>query len=363
MKKYALVLLIVLFNACASESAPSRQQAPTAGKPALQSPARTDTIPPAAKPKPDSLKATPPLPDSTKPADKPKVQKTEPVAKPDPAKAKPDSQGQGAAKPAQNATATTPKPGTATPLPADQLQVVRVLGTVKNLSDNGKILRTRDKFRKTDKLGFASPNDRLALVDAKAGNFIARPAETPTGYKLDPTTASFNTRPGGITNDMVFRNYLNNRRLLILGDEAYIEVSSDAFPMDDSRFFYLQYQYEGEPAPVNKKLSFAGRRILLNKTEIFRIDGQPVSPAKASGFELFYYDDTKRASQSMGRFDLVLPDEQSLLEEVGTLVTRHQSAGSDDAKIREEVGVYLETFYGMPEPANLSAWLKKHFGL
>lgn len=137
-----------------------------------------------------------------------------------------------------------------------------------------------------------------------------------------------------------------------------LEISPAAYPLNDKNFFYLAYDHEGET--IRKKLPFEeGNKLLIQKTELFKIDGEPIEPMNTT-MSLYYMENGTNASL-INTFNPVFPDLTELKDEVQIIIDEF-SDKPDDVKI-QEITAYLGEFYGKPQKDNLAIWLNAEFGL
>lgn len=243
-----------------------------------------------------------------------------------------------------------------------EYQVISVKGRVVNQT-SGKALLRRDIFRRTDSLTFESDADRLALIDHRQRSFIANPdKKAPSGYRLEPLQARANTRPGKILNYLAFRQFLEGRRLLAIGDTMTLEISDEAFAMNNDSFFYMQYQWTGDQNPVNKRLAFSGPLLIFDKNTLFSVDGQPIDPAETSAYTLYYYNSLAGTSTLINTFNLVFCDESTLRAEIDVIIGNF-APDVPEEQSRNAAIQYIENEYGEPVRSDLDLWLRRHWGL
>lgn len=241
-------------------------------------------------------------------------------------------------------------------------QVIKVKGTITNIS-NGQSLATNSRFSAEDTLQFSTDGDRLAVIDERRQSYIARPAESDLGYQLEPIRAKFNTRPGKILTYIEFKEYLENRDFLVLGEKAELKIEAENFPIDDDHFFFIRYRLEGEAQPINKKLPSEGQKAIINKKKLFQVDGQAIPPEKTSQFQLYYHNSQEKKSLKISEMRLIFPDETSLRQEIEVIRSSYGTSKTNRPKLRKAIENYLLEVYGLPEPENLERWLKRHYDL
>lgn len=243
-----------------------------------------------------------------------------------------------------------------------EYQVVAVKGAVA-FQQSGKPLQRRDIFKTGAVLTFRGDGSRLVLIDHLQRSFIAKPdSSAKTGYRLEPLQARVSTRPGKILNYLVFRQFLESRRLLAIGDTLTLEISDETFAMNNDSFFYMQYRWTRESEPVNKRLGFSGKLLFFDKKNLFSVDGQPIDPAETSAYALYYYNSRANASTLINSFDLVFCDEPTLQAEIDVIIGNFSPDASKE-QLRNAVIQYIENEYGEPVRSDLDLWLKRHWKL
>ncbi|MEM9919218.1 MAG: hypothetical protein AAF990_14040 [Bacteroidota bacterium] len=217
-------------------------------------------------------------------------------------------------------------------------------------------LRPLSKFSSKDKLMFSAPTDRLGLVDQQQKSYIAKPASRLPGYHLKAIRGVWNTRPGKINSYFDFRQYLDGKDFLILGDSVSIEVGRKEFPMDSRRFFIIQYHWKKEV--INKRLDHSGNRLIIKRDKLYQVDGQAIEASEVDDYAFYYYNDSIPESKRINRFTPIFPQKDSLLKEVQTLLKIVDDAPRDT--LQKMVENYLFEAYGVPEKNNLAWWMDTH---
>ena len=140
-------------------------------------------------------------------------------------------------------------------------------------------------------------------------------------------------------------------------DEVVLELGKENFPMDESHFFYLSYEFSGEK--IRKKLDYSeSNQLILSKDEIFKIDGEPIAVQNV-GMALYYREG--ETSTKVSEFKPVFPNLLELKDEVEIIIDEF---AYNDAELKvQEITAYLTEFYGKPQKENLNQWLNKNFSL
>lgn len=130
----------------------------------------------------------------------------------------------------------------------------------------------------------------------------------------------------------------------LISDTVSINIKVPNLEMDEERFFVLQYDLDGDPVPVNKKLSHSGTNLYLITKEIFKVDGDSVDPIKASNFKLYYYEQGQKKRTLVADFDRVNLQQGDMDEEV-LLLLRSIEPGIAKDQREAIVAAYLESAY------------------
>ena len=162
------------------------------------------------------------------------------------------------------------------------------------------------------------------------------------------------SRAGALINLVDLQNHFSGKYLVI--GEMKLQLGKEAFPMDDKNFFYLTYVHNDEQ--IRKKLSSDGEFLILDKSEIFKVDGQPIE-VEEKEMTMFYRQGTE--SKKIGVFTPVFPDLINLKGELEIIMAEFED--KDAGTQVKEITAYLNEFYGSPQKDNLGVWLKTEFDL
>jgi len=147
-------------------------------------------------------------------------------------------------------------------------------------------------------------------------------------------------------------------KVLII-EKLYLKIGTDIFPLGDQNFFFIRYTYNDET--INKKLSFVGDTLIIDKKEVFTIDGKMIECEENKEFSLYYYskDEEKTESLLIGSFEPVFVGNEQLKPEIDIIFEEFKDKPFD--VILAEVYDYLNSFYGKIDKGYLEAWLKKEY--
>lgn len=233
-------------------------------------------------------------------------------------------------------------------------KVIRVNGKILFIK-TGASLKTGDNYVEGTPLSFASNRDRAAIINKIRGRFILQP--NPKGKPIVlQATSNIEARSAGsvLLNVLDVKNYFSDSCVFI-GD-VKVKAGKESFPLTDSQFFYLTYQYKGEK--IAKKLPHNGQVITISEADVFSIDGKRIPTFDA---EMTLYYMRGDIASKMGVFKPLFPNLEQMKEEVQVLLEGLGDMSAD--KKQEEVATYMGEFYGKPQKENLNNWLFKTFGL
>jgi hypothetical protein len=235
---------------------------------------------------------------------------------------------------------------------SDQYKVIKVDGQIVFQKTNVD-MKLGDVFMPGTPLDFKTAQSRAAVISSLKGRFVLSSSEQGQTNIL-PAANNVSSRAGALINLIDLQNHFSGKYLVI--GEMRLQLGKEAFPMDESNFFYLTYMHNNES--IRKKLSFDGDYLILNKEEIFKVDGKAIA-VEEKEMTMFYRQGDE--SKKIGTFTPVFPELGSLKTEVEIIMAEY---GDKDAATQiKEITAYLNEFYGNPQKDNLGAWLKTEFSL
>jgi hypothetical protein len=223
---------------------------------------------------------------------------------------------------------------------------IHVMGKIY-LPDRQEYLKRGTKIAESENLEFQSSDAKAAMLSNSRGRYVIQPgpkaaSENNFSFALSsvitPVKGQMSTRAGGINNLLDFEKQLGEAPVAWLAEELAFDVSSSAYPIDDNQFFYVAYTYQNET--INKKLSNEGQSLKFIKSEIFKVDDQPVSSDKISDMELYYYDADKGEAQLVVKPQLVNVPSSELKDLQASIGAGN---GEDSASALLE---FINTLYG-----------------
>ncbi len=201
---------------------------------------------------------------------------------------------------------------------AQSYTVIHSIGKIYDAS-SGSYLKKGSKVSESAQLKFETEGAKAAVLSSSRGRFIIQKNSTSSqqsdlAYTLSsvisPVRGRLSTRAGGINNQLDFQKHFGEGPIAIVGDSYKVAISPNAYPMNDQKFFYAQYSYNGER--INKKLSNDGDSLLVEVASFFAVDKNPINPAEISDAQLFYYDAEKQESISITSLNLNVVSNEEL---------------------------------------------------
>ena len=239
----------------------------------------------------------------------------------------------------------------------NDFKVIRVNGTIL-IKDKNISLETGTVFTDKEDLLFRSEDATAAVINSQRGRLVITSkshdlAAAKSNYL--PSMYNISSRGGSLSGEEDLASVFSGRHV-VLGRER-TAVDRNAFPMDNDHFFFLRYRYKNED--INKKLGFSGDSLIIDKNTLFTVDGNPIPSADNTSIKLFY----RRGSESVfiSQFDLIFPDMNQLSKETGVILNEIRDKPASE-KINE-VGSYINDFYGKVSYDTLKAWLEKKYCL
>lgn len=231
----------------------------------------------------------------------------------------------------------------------DEYKVIKVMGDII-YKNSGKHMETGDVFKASIPLKFKTEKSRAAVISKNKGRFVLAPPSKSQTTNLVPAVNTISSRSGAIVNAMDMRKHFEGEYLII--DRVAIPISPKTFPQDDQHFFFMSYEYNGEK--IMKKLEGEGEKLIINRGELFTIDGTEIDPFNTE-MNLYYRDAKAKENTQVATFKGVFPSEDLLEKEVAVILEEYEDF--DEQEKFKQVKGYLTEFYGKPFDPSLKDWL------
>jgi hypothetical protein len=236
-------------------------------------------------------------------------------------------------------------------------KVIKVNGSIL-LKTRGVSLETGTVFSEKEDLLFRSEDATAAVINSQRGRLvISNKNHDLSSAKSNylPSMYNISSRGGLILTNADLGGLFSGKYVVL--DRQGIELDKEYFPMNKDNFFFLRYLYKGEE--INKKLDFSGDTLIIAKSSLFTVDGNPIPSADNTRIKLFY----RRGFESVfiSEFDLIFPDMKQLAKETGIILNELKGKPADT--MVSEVGSYINEFYGKVSPDQLTKWLQIKFSV
>ncbi|MCK4664098.1 MAG: hypothetical protein KAT68_14615 [Bacteroidales bacterium] len=232
-------------------------------------------------------------------------------------------------------------------------QVIKVTGTIK-IVESGVSLSQGISFDDDNNLDFITTNARAAVIHPSKGRFILMPNNSNIAYaraNLTPSMSNISSRAGAMISKVDLSNFFSGDYVII--DKSYIKISPNIFIMDNDNFFYIKYTYKDED--IHKKLKYSNDTLIINKSELFTIDGWPITNPNITKMELLYMSKEKGGSIYINSFNPVFPDSKELLSEIEVILKNFKDKSKEE--IINELVNYINEMYGKIDQTNVEKWL------
>jgi hypothetical protein len=240
----------------------------------------------------------------------------------------------------------------------------------KVITVNGEIIATKANVTlqngvevySNDNFDFRKPNSRAAMINSEKGRIVLTEQNATDAFSkaaFAPSISAVSSRSASMVSQSDLKNYFSSKLLVI--DALEVNIGSDLYPLTENSFFFVRYSYNGET--INKRLSFTGNKIVIDKAEILTVDGKPITLPEATELSLYYYKKGSETPESVyiSSFQPNFVSTSDIKPEVAIIVEEFKGKPSD--AVIGEVYDYLTSFYGSVDKQDLEIWVKKEFGL
>lgn len=244
---------------------------------------------------------------------------------------------------------------TMVPQKEDNYKVIKVNGSIV-VKKTGKPLSQGDTFQESTTLDFQSSDAKATVINAEKGRFILTPKASGTSRSnLIPAINNISSRSGAIINIIDLQNHFKGDVCVL--ERGAVRISSKEYTQNADNFFYLEYMYKGEK--INKKMSYVQDSLVIDRTELYKVDGAQISAPDTREVTLYYRSSKENKSYTISTFNLIFPDSDMLKTEVNIILGELKNK-ANTSKI-DEVMSYLTEFYGKPSKDNVKDWMKKNY--
>jgi hypothetical protein len=141
-----------------------------------------------------------------------------------------------------------------------------------------------------------------------------------------------------------------------------IALPDVAYRLSSKHYFFMKYSYRSKTISVKLPAIIHPEQndTLIIDPDIYLYEGKPIKQEEIRDMRLYFQDDVKRQTTPIGRVKPVFVKEENLLPELRVLYREYKKLyGTDQAKIKSELGAHLSEFYGKPNEALLERLFQK----
>jgi hypothetical protein len=243
-----------------------------------------------------------------------------------------------------------------THLKDDSYKVIKVNGNIV-VVQTGKQLAAGDIYKENTKLEFKTAQSKATVINAEKGRFILTSQSNSSKISnLIPAINNIATRNGPILNIVDLQNLFSGNLCVI--EKLKVKIASPDYEVGNKATFFMIYTYKGEL--IAKMLASANDTLIIDRTELYKIDGVNIDKPDSEKIAL-YYQDQQGVKSMISEFNLVFPNESELKNEINMIFDN--STSKTNVQKEDDIRAFLYDFYGKTEPDNLKPWLKKNFGI
>lgn len=260
-------------------------------------------------------------------------------------------------------------------------KVISVNGEILAKKINKK-LATGTEVGNDEQFVFIMPNSRAALINPKYGRIILTEQNANDAFSkaaFAPAISTTVTRASKslfeeeeitytLNNNSILVNFYSKNQIssffnkpLVIIDQLKLIINPNLYPMNEKSYFFIRYLYKGEE--INKKLSFTGDTLIINKKDLYTVDGKPIPNPDINEMKLYYYTTSEEKPRAIliATFNLYFLNSDTLKEEVKIIVESLKD--ESNSFIINEIYNYINSFYNPIDYEYLLYWLHKEFGL
>jgi hypothetical protein len=127
--------------------------------------------------------------------------------------------------------------------------------------------------------------------------------------------------------------------------------------MNDTCFFYINYSFNGEE--INKKLPFDNEMLLLDRNNIFKVDGKSIEHQSRTKVKIGYFSGSQ--SLTINEMFLIAPEMEALSKEIEIIIKQNEKKSSTE--LLDDIVAYATEFYGKADREQMKNWLEQKFGI
>ena len=241
--------------------------------------------------------------------------------------------------------------------------IMKIKGTIV-LESTGQILQKDDQICGDDKVIFKTSNAAALVHSSTKGRYTLKANKSRMGElegvlvsavstALSKKTATLDTK----SLEIPVREEFDVVYCLI--NEFELILDNGEYPFSDENYFMLRFKYKDTTYEI--KLTNNNNIVYLNKQSILEqieYDGETKLIEDAA---LYYYNiQSKDNLQIIDAFDISIPDEKTLANELSNFKVLLKNSGRSEDVIKEDLIVYMYNAYGTVSKNSFLKWLNEN---
>lgn len=238
--------------------------------------------------------------------------------------------------------------------------IMKIKGTIV-LESTGQVLQKDDQICGDDKVIFKTP-DAAALVHSSAkGRYTLKANKSKVGElegvitsavssALSKKTANLETK----SLDLPVRDVFDVVYCVI--DKFEYTIDDNVFPVNDDNYFLIRFKYNNILQEI--RLNNNNNIVYLNKQDISEKIANNGEINLIEDVALYYYSGQDSDNlKIVDAFDLSLPDEKALANELSNFKVLLKTSGRSDGQIQDDLIVYMYNAYGNVNKDSFLKWV------
>ncbi len=242
---------------------------------------------------------------------------------------------------------------------SEKYTIIKVIGTIL-IQKTGNPLISGDIILPSDAIVFKSPESKASVISSEKGRMVLSAdgvvdKQVMVKSSLIPPMSNIASRNGPILSISDVQGYFSGDFLLL--NQGSVKISKNIFPMNDTCFFYINYSFNGEE--INKKLPFDNEMLLLDRNNIFKVDGKSIEHQSRTKVKIGYFSGSQ--SLTINEMFLIAPEMEALSKEIEIIIKQNEKKSSTE--LLDDIVAYATEFYGKADREQMKNWLEQKFGI
>ncbi|MBL0015587.1 MAG: hypothetical protein IPP17_03890 [Bacteroidetes bacterium] len=226
------------------------------------------------------------------------------------------------------------------------------------------VLKLGDVISATEKVDLGNASGQMVLWEKAEGLVVLNAKKQASGKSqtIGSITELKHALPSRVDYQEQFatmeglQKHFEGRRYLILGKTWLL--AAPGFNLEGDTLLFYKFESPKANLQVNRKVEHHGDSLLLTPKLILDMNGRPIPPDDARGFELYWLDLKTKGYKKLAAFEFVFVDEASIAREIKLLLSEIAKTDMDPSNRIGLVRQFLSAAYGDPDLHNLMQFLQ-----